>query len=68
MPWKIHPNGARELVRPSKYEKHLMLYPSGGLSAGAITSLKLNPCQTVKVQSPPKERAFDNTLGLDKND
>ena len=47
MPWKTHPNGARELVRPTKYEKHLMLYPSGGAPARAFTSLKTHPTQVV---------------------
>lgn len=48
MPWKTHPNGARQLVRPTKYEKHLMLYPSGGVSARALSSLTSNPVQVVR--------------------
>ena len=48
MPWKIYPNGSRELVRPTKYEKHLMLYPSGGASARAVASLTSHPVQVVR--------------------
>jgi hypothetical protein len=51
MPWKILPNGSRLLVRPTKYEKHLILYPSGGLSARAMQSLKQFPTQVVTVKS-----------------
>jgi len=47
MPWKIYPNGSRELVRPTKYEKHLMLHTSGGISARAVASLREHPVQFV---------------------
>ena len=53
MPWKIHPNGARELVRPTKFERHLMLYPSGGIPARAVISFKSYSTQVVKVESSP---------------
>ena len=57
MPWKILPNGAKLLVRPTKYEKHLMLYPSAGLSARALQSLKQFPNQVVKMKTiDEKER------------
>jgi hypothetical protein len=54
MPWKIYPNGSRELVRPTKYEKHQMLYTSVGVPARALSSLEPFPVQTVFVTTVEK--------------
>ena len=35
------------LVRPTKFEKHLMLHISGGVPARALTSIKTRPIQVV---------------------